>query len=57
MILIILPEVKSIDDNIDFLIRINDFNSNRINKILYDITHDGILTMEECKEYADTKRM
>ena len=48
---------KSIDDEIEFLIRINDFNFKRINKILYDITHDGILTIEECKEYADTKRM
>ena len=45
---------KSIDYNLAFLIRINHFDPKHINKVLNDIIHDGILTLEECQEYADT---
>ncbi len=45
---------KSMDRNIAFLIRINHFDSNHNNKVLNDIIHDGILTLEECQEYADS---
>ncbi len=33
----------------------NYFDSNHINKLLYNMINDGVLTLEECKEYADTK--
>ncbi len=34
----------------------NDFDSNYINKLLYNMINDRVWTLEECKEYADTKR-
>ncbi len=45
---------KCLNNEIEFLIRINHFDSNHINKLLYGIIHDGILTLEECQEHADT---
>ena len=47
---------KGIDNNIAFQVRVRVFDSKSINKLLYDIMHDGILTLEECKEYTDTMK-
>ena len=45
---------KGIDDNIQFLIKINNFDINQVNNIVAGLINDNILTFEECKEYADT---
>ncbi len=45
---------KGIDNNIQFLIKINNFNINQVNNIVAGLINDNILTFEECKEYADT---
>ena len=45
---------KGIDNNIQFLIKINNFDINQVNNIVTGLINDGVLTFEECKEYADT---
>ena len=45
---------KGIDNKIQFLIKINNFDINQVNNIVTDLINDGVLTFEECKEYADT---
>ena len=43
---------KGMDRHLKFLIRTNDFNHKQINKLISDMIHDGVLTLEECTEYA-----
>ena len=45
---------KCIDNNIQFLIKINNFDINQVNNIVTGLINYGVLTLEECKEYADT---
>ena len=45
---------KGIDNNIQFLIKINNFDINQVNNIVAGLINGNILTFEECKEYADT---
>ena len=45
---------KGIDNNIQSLIKINNFDINQVNNIVTGLINDGVLTLEECKEYADT---
>ena len=43
---------KSMDDEILFLSRTNNFDHKQINKLISNIIHDGVLTLEGCTEYA-----
>ena len=45
---------KGIDNKIQFLIKINNFDINQVNNIVAGLINGNILTFEECKEYADT---
>jgi hypothetical protein len=45
---------KGTDNNIQFLIKINNFDINQVNNIVTDLINDGVLTFDECQKYADT---
>ncbi len=45
---------KSMDDEVEFLSRTNNFDHKQMNKLISNIIHGGVLTLEECTEYAYT---
>jgi hypothetical protein len=40
------------DDKIEYLRRTNNFDHKQTNKLISNIIHDGVMTLEECTEYA-----